>query len=175
MNSIRERREALGMTQPLLAAKLRDVDPRIDVGMVSRFETDLCLPTEDVLEALEAILQADRSDLYPALTLAVIPKDGDGVSASTRTLARVIPTGRASAIERDSLAAVMDMTDRQMRRAVALARREGLVICNLQDGSGYYQPEDVADLRRQLESTHRRAMSLLAQEKHLRRRIREEG
>ena len=53
MNRLQERRLSLGLSQPDVSAKLKEIDPRMDVGMVSRFERGACLPTLPVLERLE--------------------------------------------------------------------------------------------------------------------------
>ena len=49
MNRLQERRMALGLTQPQVSARLKETEPRADVGMVSRYETvsytHLTLPT----------------------------------------------------------------------------------------------------------------------------------
>ena len=37
MNRLKERRLALGLSQPEVSAKLKEIDPRMDVSMVSRF------------------------------------------------------------------------------------------------------------------------------------------
>ena len=171
MNNIRERRLALGMTQPDLSKKLREIDPRLDVGMVSRFEQDVCLPTEAVLKGLETALQASRSKLYSTMELAAMPQDTDAVSPYTEVVASLIPFGKNNAVSRQGLAAAMGMTDMSMRKAISQARREGLVIINDQDGRGYYRSDDIKDIKRQRDQTHHRAMSLLAQEKHLNARI----
>ena len=171
MNSIRERRLALGMTQPQLSQILREYDPRIDVGMVSRFEQEVCFPTETVLKGLETALQASRSELYSELELSIIPTEKGKISPITAQLADIIPFGRTNAISRESLADKLNLSDRKMRMAVSLARREGLVIINDQGGDGYYRSDDVTDIRRQLNQTHNRALALLAQEKHLKDRI----
>ena len=52
MNNLQERRVFLGLTQPDVSRELRKVDPRMDVGMVSRFERGACLPTAAVLKRL---------------------------------------------------------------------------------------------------------------------------
>ena len=171
MNNIRERRMALGMTQPDLSKLLREIDPRIDVGMVSRFEQEVCMPTEAVLKGLETALQADRSELYGALELTGVSNINDAISPTTELLARHVPFGRENAISREELAKKIGTTDRRMRAVVSRARREGLIIINDQSGGGYYRSDDIGDLQRQLRQTHHRALSLLAQEKHLRQRI----
>lgn len=55
MNRLQERRMALGLTQPQLSARLKETEPRADVGMVSRYEKDVCLPTAPQLAALEEL------------------------------------------------------------------------------------------------------------------------
>jgi len=171
MNSIKEHRLALGMTQPQLSQILRQYDPRIDVGMVSRFEQEVCFPTEAVLKGLETALQVGRRELYGELELSVIPAVNSKISPITAQLADIVPFGRTNAISREALANKLNLSDRKMRQAVSLARREGLVIINDQGGSGYYRSDDVTDIRRQLNQTHHRALALLAQEKHLKDRI----
>lgn len=54
MNRLKERRMELGLTQEAVSGILKLADPRMDVSMVSRFENGVCLPTEEVTEALEA-------------------------------------------------------------------------------------------------------------------------
>ncbi len=172
MNCIKEKRQALGLSQPALAKLLRDIDPRIDVGMVSRFENDVCLPTERVLKGLEKHLQASRSELYSGLELAAVCEDKAEISPKTEALAQVIPFGRENAISRAALAEKLNTDDRKMRAMISQARKEGLVIINDQiSGGGYYRSDDIEDLRRQLRQTHSRALSLLVQEKHIKQRI----
>lgn len=64
MNRLKERRLELGLTQKAVSGILRLADPRMDVSIVSRFENGVCLPTEEVTEALEAALQASRAYLF---------------------------------------------------------------------------------------------------------------
>lgn len=71
MNLLRERRQALGLTQRQVARKLREVEPRINGPMVSRYEQGMCLPTKEQLIKLEETLQASRSALYDAEDLAL--------------------------------------------------------------------------------------------------------
>ena len=51
MNRLQERRMVLGLTQPQVSARLKETEPRADVGMVSRYEKGVCLPTPDQLKA----------------------------------------------------------------------------------------------------------------------------
>lgn len=49
-----------------------------------------------------------------------------------------IPIGRDNAVTRSYLAAVTGLRDRQIRDAIAKARRDNVII-NTQDGKGYYR------------------------------------
>lgn len=75
MNRLKERRMELRLTQPQVAKRLRKVEPRIDAGMVSRFEKGVCLPTPKVMDALEETLQAGRLDLWPWDEIDLLPKN----------------------------------------------------------------------------------------------------
>lgn len=111
--------------------------------MVSRFENGVCLPTEEVLTALEAAARTSRAYLYGDEDKADIPQR----TAETERIAALIPHGRRNAISRAELAAAMQTSDRMMRKAVSEAKRQGVMICN--DGEGYYQTEELGDLYRQ--------------------------
>lgn len=50
-----------------------------------------------------------------------------------------IPYGRENAISRKRLAQATGLSDREIREAIALARRN-TVILNLSDGNGYFRP-----------------------------------
>lgn len=71
-NRLQERRLALGLTQPQVSRRLKQTEPRADVGMVSRYEKGVCLPTADQLSALEDILQASRLELYDEYDLDLV-------------------------------------------------------------------------------------------------------
>lgn len=63
-NRLQERRLGLSLTQPQISAHLKAVEPRADVGMVSRYEKGVCLPTGPQIEKLEEVLQAHRTELF---------------------------------------------------------------------------------------------------------------
>lgn len=162
MNRLKERRLELGLTQEAVSGVLKLVDPRIDTCMVSRFENGVCLPTEEVLTALEAALRTNRAYLYGDEDKADIPRR----TAETERIAALIPHGRRNAISRAELAAAMQTSDRMMRKAVSEAKRQGVMICN--DGEGYYQTEELGDLYRQYRRDTARAMSILKARKPMR-------
>ena len=85
----------------------------------------------------------------------------------------IIKPGRENAVTRQELASRMGMSDRSVRNAIEDARREGALIVNLGTGEGYYLSDRIEDLRHQYNMNHHRAMSILAQQRHLRRRMKE--
>ena len=98
-----------------------------------------------------------------------------GFTKETERLAAMIPWGRARAISREALATALQTSDRQMRKMIENARNEGLIVLNAQDGSGYYQSADVAELAAQYRQDTARAMAILKRRKHLRKVLKEEG
>lgn len=64
MNRIKERREALGITQPILARRLGQAGVDLHVSMLSRFERGRCNPTPKQADAICAVLQAPLLELY---------------------------------------------------------------------------------------------------------------
>ena len=84
-----------------------------------------------------------------------------------------IGTGKANAVTRQELVRQIGLSDRKVREMIECARRDGALIINSQDGAGYYLSDDLHDLRHQYTRNNNRAMSILVQQKHLRRRIKE--
>lgn len=84
-----------------------------------------------------------------------------------------IPLGRENAIRRADLVARVNLPDRKVREMIETARKDGALILNDQTGAGYYISEDLGELKRQMRSNHNRAMSILRQNTHLRRKIKE--
>lgn len=169
MNRLKERRLELGLTQEAVSGILKLADPRMDVSMVSRFENGACLPTEAVMTALEAALRTSRAYLYGEDEKADIPQR----TTETERIAGLIPSGRRNAISREDLAAALHTTDRKMRKAVAEAKKQGLMICN--DGDGYYQSDELSDLWRQYRRETARAMSILKARKPMREVLKAAG
>lgn len=86
-----------------------------------------------------------------------------------------IPRGRENAIRRADLVSRVNLPDRTVRQMIEEARRRGELIMNAQDGAGYYISEDLGELKRQYRRNRSRAMSVLVQQKYLRRKIKELG
>lgn len=64
MNSLKEKRTSLHLTQPQVAATVRAVDKRIDTSMISRYESGVCLPTDAQISALERLYKSHRADIW---------------------------------------------------------------------------------------------------------------
>ena len=61
--------------------------------------------------------------------------------------------------------------DRTMRKMIETARQEGVVICNGQDGAGYFLPTTKEELKRQFDQNESRALSIMRQQKFIRREM----
>lgn len=84
-----------------------------------------------------------------------------------------IPMGKENAIGRQELAHILRLPDRTVRRMIQEARDRGELILNAQDGAGYYTSDDEGELKRQYKTNRNRALSILRQQRHIRRRLRE--
>lgn len=84
-----------------------------------------------------------------------------------------IGVGKESAITRSELARLTNLPDRKVREQIEAARRNGELIVNAGDGAGYYISDNIDELTRQYRMNENRAMSILVQQKFLRRRIKE--
>lgn len=76
----------------------------------------------------------------------------------------LIPVGHENAVTRQQLCISTGMNDRRIRKAIAEARRE-IIILNLQDGNGYYVPDmeddvDKAELKRFVKQEEHRLKSI---------------
>ena len=171
MSRVRDRREELGMKQSELLALLKETDPRMDIGTLSRIENGYVLPaSEEILAALERCLQAPRSDLFEQVEVFAIAGTKAHVGRVTWLIANAVPEGKQNAISRKELAEKLGVQDRTMREWLELARLDGIVIANDQDGKGYYQPVTDEEIDRQLVQIRNRTMTQLAQMKYLRRK-----
>jgi transcriptional regulator with XRE-family HTH domain len=91
-NRLQEKRLALELTQPQVSARLKEVEPRADVGMVSRYEKGVCLPTGPQLSVLEELYGAARTELYDAEDLDLL-----GALRSAESMPDVESEGRETA------------------------------------------------------------------------------
>ena len=86
---------------------------------------------------------------------------------------RYLEIGKDKAKTREQLCELSGLCDRVVRREIEALRDKGIIIINNQDGKGYYISEDVEEMQRQFRQNQARAMSILRQQKHLRRRMAE--
>lgn len=84
-----------------------------------------------------------------------------------------IGRGRENATSREELCRRVNLSDRKVRKMIEQARKRGEIIINDGTGVGYYISEDLADLTAQYKMNQHRAMSILVQQKYLRRKIKE--
>lgn len=84
-----------------------------------------------------------------------------------------IPMGKENAIGRQELVYLLNLPDRTVRKLIQEARDRGELILNDQSGAGYYTSDDEGELKRQFNTNRNRALSILRQQRHIRRRLRE--
>lgn len=167
MTTIKERREALGLQQKDLLALLRQDEPRLDPGTLSRIENGFVLPaSEELLASLEKHLQTPRSDLFSGVEVFAIEMAEFPREANTDLLAGVLKYGHKNAIKREDLCEALGVSDRKMRKMVERAKRDGLAICNDGDDDGYYIADTPEEYDRQYQRIYHRAMSMMVQLKH---------
>ena len=176
MNNLKSAREAMGLTQKELAALIQETDPRIDVGMVSRFENGVCLPTPIVARAFARCLSASVRDLFGEEGQTYI-QDITCTETPVAPLPFVIedllnelhefPRSRAD------LCRSMDIGDRRLRQLIREAREYGYVIVN--HGSGYYLTNDENEMTTFYKTEKGRALSILQGLSGLRRHLKALG
>lgn len=86
-----------------------------------------------------------------------------------------IPLGSKNAKDRFALAEEFGVSDRVMRQMIEDARRDGILICNDNDGRGYYIAESIDEIERQYNRDKARALSVLARQKTMRRLLKAAG
>ena len=166
MNRLKERRLELGLTQPQVSDHLKKTDPRIDVGMVSRFENGVCIPTPSVMTALCEIMKTNEGYLFGGEDVTVEAEEQMDIPEEVKLLKFIIPFGKDAAIDRETLARELGKSDRQARRCVEIARKNGVMIIN--DGKGYYQTNDIRDIARQCKKDEKRVITILQRIKQMR-------
>ena len=82
-----------------------------------------------------------------------------------------IGIGRENAVTREQLCTMTGLPDRTVRKLIADARNNGEVIINAQDGAGYYITDDPIELKMQYRQNENRALNILRQQKHIRRKL----
>lgn len=83
--------------------------------------------------------------------------------------------GKQNAKTKTELMALSGVGEREVRLEIEKLRREGLIVCNDQDGKGYYFSKSTDDILRQYRQLNSRAMSLLVQRKYLQKMLKDRG
>lgn len=76
--------------------------------------------------------------------------------------------GSRNAKDRYQISNQTGIQDRHVRRLIEELRGDGYLICNAQNGKGYYLAETPAEILRQYRQDHSRAMSILKRMKTFR-------
>lgn len=84
---------------------------------------------------------------------------------------KFLSCGKANAVTRQDLVKLSGLNDRELRNQIEAARRSGIPIANDQDGNGYYICDSLPELKNQFRRNYNRAVSILSQQIHLRRKI----
>ncbi len=89
-------------------------------------------------------------------------------------IAEYIPYGKENAVTRSYLSHITDLSDREVRREIAKARRDTPIL-NMQDGSGYYRPtsDEYTDVKIFYQQESSRARSIFWSMKGLRNWMKE--
>lgn len=83
-----------------------------------------------------------------------------GLTPAHEQLYNMLGEGKENAQSRTMLAIRMGCTDRRVRKLIEELSTCGLVVCNVQDGAGYYKPNSEEDFRAiiKLETARARAL-----------------
>lgn len=95
--------------------------------------------------------------------------------SAVEALQAVLPRGSANAKPRAQLAKELGLSDRNTRALIEEARGEGLLICNEQNGRGYYIATDLDEIERTWRSMRSRAIATFRAARHFRRALKEAG
>ena len=178
MIKLREVRKARGMTQAELAKAVQFADPTADQATISVLERGELYPSEKLRDALCAALHCTEDDLYDGVEAMFVPGAEREVSDTTKILEAIFAQC-SKYIPRYALREEIKnwtgekISDRTMREWIERARQEGLIIANDQDGYGYYIPRTKEELQALHKRNQNRAMAILMQQPHIKRRLKE--
>lgn len=96
----------------------------------------------------------------------------DKTAETFELLISAIPVGKKNAVTNYQLRTMFDISDREVRKLVSLARREVCII-NDQNGKGYYMPETKAEAEKWIKQETARAKSIFLGMKGAREFLRE--
>lgn len=169
MIKLREVRKAKGLSQTELANRIAHEYPTVTQMTISVLENGAIYPSEKLRDAICEALECDESDIYDGVEAMFIPAEDVEISETTEQIAMVLRYGKT---DRKVLAQLLGVPDRKMRRLIEKARKEGLPVCNEQNGEGYYLADTREDIDRLIRSMYSRAMAILVQISALKRSLR---
>lgn len=82
-------------------------------------------------------------------------------NALTGELLQLLPVGRENAVGRRALAARLQIGDRSVRKLIEDLRDQGILVCNDQDGRGYYIAASTDEVERQYRIDRARALAVM--------------
>lgn len=176
MNNLKTAREEMGLKQAELAALVQTVDHRIDIGMISRFENGVCLPTPVVARRLASLLGTSVRDLFGEegqtyiLTVNAPETPTEPLPFAVEDLLAALGDNPKT---RRELCEELDVSDRKLRERIREARSYGYVIAN--KGKGYFLAADGEDMAAFYRVEHARAMSILQGLSPLRKHLKDMG
>lgn len=180
MIKLKEMRQKRGLSQTALAEKVKHADPTASQMTISVLEQGELYPSEKLRDALCEALDCSEEDLYDGVEAMFVPSVKSEQSRTTEILAGIFARHTTlGRIPREHLRYYLsveegrEVSDRQMRHYIEIARQEGLVIGNEQDGRGYYIPETLKELEITYRQNQSRALAILKQQKHIRRKMAE--
>ncbi len=88
---------------------------------------------------------------------------------------RLLRYGKENARTRREIVTESGYDDRTVREVIEKARDAGWLVCNDQDGSGYYLGWTTDEIERQYKRDQARALSILKRQKPFRRYLKSEG
>ena len=139
-NNIKELRHEKLLKQSELVARCNV--PGFDVPMLSKIENGKIMPTPEIETALMLHLQASKDELYGEWKEIPVKKTNrehiEEPPMMVSELVSYLKHGRNNAISRWQLRQKMDISDRMLRRTIAVAADYGYAIGNLSDGKGYF-------------------------------------
>ena len=96
-------------------------------------------------------------------------------SFNVTELIAILDYGRRNAIRRRALAALLDVSDRQLRKTIEEARACGYVILSLPNGGGYYLSNNADEIHDFYLREKSRAYSILHRLGPMRKILKEQG
>lgn len=83
--------------------------------------------------------------------------------------------GRQNARSRRTLCMLTGLSDRKVRHEIEKLREQGVLVCVLEGGFGYYISEETSDLLSQYKQDMARIKAISKRTKHFRRILKERG